>query len=113
MWHSYRRLPRYRGVYIGGGNTFRLLDIVRRSGLMPALRTFMDNGRRLRRQCSVVALHERAGEVDADGVLTSVGYEPVEIFEVPTGGHGERPGATFRGVRALVSASSSVRLRAC
>ena len=68
---------------------------------------------RRRNQRPVVALHERAGAAVAGGVLTSVGYELVEIFEVPASGHGERPGATFRGVRASVSASSSVRLRAC
>lgn len=39
-----RRLPEFRGVYIGGGNTFRLLALLRRSGLLPALRRFMQDG---------------------------------------------------------------------
>lgn len=39
-----QRLRDYRGVYIGGGNTYRLLDIVRRHGLLPSLRSFIDSG---------------------------------------------------------------------
>ncbi|WP_194927213.1 Type 1 glutamine amidotransferase-like domain-containing protein [Catenulispora pinisilvae] len=38
------RLPDYRGVYIGGGNTFRLLDLVRRNGLLPSLQDFIEHG---------------------------------------------------------------------
>lgn len=123
----------FRGVYIGGGNTFRLLAVLRRSGLLPALQRFVDNGgavyggsagaavlgadittvahldvdrcrttdtrgldqvaghgvfvhhrpqdapraqdwaRRNRRP--VVALHERAGAVIANGRMTAVGFE--------------------------------------
>lgn len=39
-----RRLPGYSGVYIGGGNTFRLLDVVRRTGMESALQAFIDDG---------------------------------------------------------------------
>jgi dipeptidase E len=39
-----RRLPEFRGVYIGGGNTYRLLAILRRNGLLPALRRFVADG---------------------------------------------------------------------
>lgn len=131
-------LTDYRGVYIGGGNTFRLLDIVRRVGLGSALQTFLDDGgvvfggsagaallgadistiahldpdpygttdtRGLDRVAGhgvfvhhvpsevplvrdwargnrrpVLALHERAGAVVADGRLTSVGFEPVRLI---------------------------------
>jgi len=134
-----RHLPEFRGVYIGGGNTFRLLAVLRRSGLLPALQRFVDNGgaiyggsagaavlgadittvahldvdpcrttdargldqvaghgvfvhhrpqdapraqdwaRRNRRP--VVALHERAGAVIANGRMTAVGFEPVHLIE--------------------------------
>lgn len=38
-------LQRYGGVYIGGGNTFRLLANLRTKGMEPALRTFIAAGR--------------------------------------------------------------------
>ena len=38
------RLAEFRGVYIGGGNTFRLLAVLRRHGLPPALQRFVENG---------------------------------------------------------------------
>ncbi|QMU77346.1 type 1 glutamine amidotransferase-like domain-containing protein [Streptacidiphilus sp. PB12-B1b] len=132
-----RRLPEFRGVYIGGGNTFRLLAVLRRNGLLTALKRFLENGgavyggsagaavmgvdittvahldvdschttdtrgldllaghgvfvhhrlqdtprarewaRENRRP--VVALHERAGAVVADGQFTAVGFEPVHL----------------------------------
>jgi dipeptidase E len=39
-----RRLAQSRAVYIGGGNTFRLLSIVRSHGLFEPLRSFVANG---------------------------------------------------------------------
>jgi dipeptidase E len=39
-----RRLSQSRAVYIGGGNTFRLLSIVKQHGLLDPLRAFAANG---------------------------------------------------------------------
>lgn len=38
------RLSDFRGVYIGGGNTYRLLSVLRRHDLLPALRRFVEDG---------------------------------------------------------------------
>ena len=38
------RLSDFRGVYIGGGNTFRLLHVLRRERLLSALRQFVRDG---------------------------------------------------------------------
>ncbi|MFB7668750.1 Type 1 glutamine amidotransferase-like domain-containing protein [Kitasatospora sp. NPDC056138] len=38
------RFPDFRGVYIGGGNAYRLLSVIRRHDLLPALRRFVEGG---------------------------------------------------------------------
>ncbi|MEY9927145.1 dipeptidase E [Catenulispora sp. GP43] len=148
-----RRFADYRGVYIGGGNTFRLLDVVRRSGMGPALQAFIDDGGAVygtsagaallgadistiahldpdpygttdtrgldriagyaafvhhrtadapqvqdwvhRNQKPVIALHERSGAVVTDGRLTSVGFEPVQIFGVVRSPLNVQPGESI------------------
>ncbi|MGW5359567.1 Type 1 glutamine amidotransferase-like domain-containing protein [Actinopolymorpha pittospori] len=46
MWTGEEELslPDYRGIYIGGGNTYRLLSLVRRWGLLEPLRAYVAAG---------------------------------------------------------------------
>lgn len=47
MWNSGESLPNlhnYNAVYVGGGNTYRLLSVLEKTGMLDALKKYIENG---------------------------------------------------------------------
>lgn len=75
MWNSGDNLPNfhdYDAVYVGGGNTYRLLSVLKKTGMLDLLRKFIDDGG--------IYYGGSAGAIIAGKSLLTVGEENLENY---------------------------------
>ena len=77
-------LAEIAGIYIMGGNTFKLLDSVRRFGLMPPLRKFIERGRPvlgLSAGAIILGKTIETASVGKEGDINAVGLQEFDGFD--------------------------------